>query len=283
MLQQVLKRMDALEATQRTSAAISALPPVALSAVSQPKSIISKLKVAQVAQGGGVRRSEVVKTKVVDMVDDDEVVVDDDDDDVVEQDLVDVDLDGGDPEVVIRSSTASAEHIFKQVMEFGSAVQWVRITEWSSTRNKHECESLAFAIDALRRDGVSATSRGMEVLLRRLAGVQLADESGSWELCSAVEAVSRNSKLLSRADLASAIKEAERLRRLSAGTKSSSTRGKYQPNYNNKYKQGGNNYGNSNHGNNNNNYGGGNNYNKSKKARPAQEQKNANATGGSSN
>ena len=51
-----------------------------------------------------------------------------------------------------------------------------------------------------------------------------------------------------------------------ASTKPSSSRGKYQSNYN-KYKQGG-----------------GNNYNnKYKKARPAQEQKNASATGGSSN
>jgi len=209
VLQQMLKRMDALEATQRTAAAISALPPVALSAVSQPKSIITKLKVAQVAQGGGVRRSEVVKTKV-DVGD--EVGVDDDDDDlVVERDPVDDDFDGGDPEVVIRSSIASAQHIFNQVMELGSAVQWVRITEWKSPRNQHECESLAHAIDALHGDGISVASRGMEVLLRRLAGVQLADETGSWELCSAVEAVSRNSKLLSRADLANAIKEAERL------------------------------------------------------------------------
>jgi len=70
-----------------------------------------------------------------------------------------------------------------------------------------------------------------------------------------------------------------------ASTKPSSSRGKYQSNYN-KYKQGGgNNYGNNNNNNGNrNDYGGGNNYNnKYKKARPAQEQKNASATGGSSN
>lgn len=296
MLSQLMIRMEALEKehrTEQTLSALHAMPAVGTSAPAasfmpgHPTSLIDKIRHAAAASGHVSRRvgkkpaASVEADKAdssSDGGDDGDGCIhfhrkaDDSDEDDDEPDVADQ------ADVLIRASTASAKHIFKQFMQFGSAVQWVRLNEWKNPRNKHECESLAHAIDAFHAQGISASSRGMEILLRRLAGVQLADDNGSWELCSAVEAVSRNNKLLSRAHLANALREAERLRKLSANTKNSSFRPRN--NNNNGYRKSG---GSNNSGNNNNNNF---NTNNKKKARPAQasnDQKNANATGGSAN
>ena len=55
-------------------------------------------------------------------------------------------------------------------------------------RNKHECESLARIIDAFRADNVGLESMGFNLLVRRLAGVQMAEASnGDWAICDVIE------------------------------------------------------------------------------------------------
>ena len=57
----------------------------------------------------------------------------------------------------------------------GSFRAWCRNVEWKSARNKHEALSTSMALDSFLADGVSPQLDGMEMLMRRLAALQLAD------------------------------------------------------------------------------------------------------------
>ena len=154
-------------------------------------------------------------------------------------DLDDQDQDADDLEAKCglgrKPNNRIAANVLAEIRTHGSALQFVRVSFWKQTRNKKECESLAHAIDALLCEGLKHSSLGLEILLRRLAGVQLADSTGSWDLCSAVEWINSNSSLLPREELAKVIREAERLGRLTRKTTSSSKFKSGNYNNNNNY------------------------------------------------
>jgi hypothetical protein len=117
-----------------------------------------------------------------------------------------------------------AADILERVEPYGSVKAWVKMYEWKNARNRRECEAIAQAVDALRAEGVTTSSLGIEILLRRLSGVQLADLTGKWEACESVAWSSFGSSLLPRAELRRVLKDADQMTRLTAPT--ASTTGK---------------------------------------------------------
>ena len=71
-------------------------------------------------------------------------------------------------------------------MQFGSAISFVRMSQWNDKRNKHEAESLAWSLDAYVSDSLPTKSVSFEVQVRRLLGVKLADEHRDWALAEAL-------------------------------------------------------------------------------------------------
>ena len=83
-----------------------------------------------------------------------------------------------------------ARDILSNIEAAGSAVQALKDMQVDkfNPRNKHECESLARIIDAFRADNVGLESMGFNLLVRRLAGVQMAEASnGDWAICDVIE------------------------------------------------------------------------------------------------
>jgi len=110
------------------------------------------------------------------------------------------------------------------------------MTQMKNARNKHECEALADAIDTLLLEGeVSENSVGLEKLLRRLAGVHLADTMGNWSVCGALQWSGPNQSLLSRNSLTSALKQAAQYesltRRLNSASRNNNTNNNNNSNY----------------------------------------------------
>ena len=73
----------------------------------------------------------------------------------------------------------------------------------------HEARRTAQAIDAFRGEGVSPELEGMEILLRALAGLQLADQLGNAGILEELE-WSPPEQVLPTAVIRTAIKDAER-------------------------------------------------------------------------
>lgn len=69
----------------------------------------------------------------------------------------------------------------------GSVEKWVERYEWKDKRKYYECIAIAQALDAFIHIGVKAEEEGMEILARRLAGMQLVDETGKWEMVKALD------------------------------------------------------------------------------------------------
>jgi hypothetical protein len=109
-----------------------------------------------------------------------------------------------------RRRQRQATAIWANISGWGSARQWVRMQEWSSARNRKECERMADAVDALVSSGVPLTSEGMEVLLRNFAGVHLADATGNWSVMETTAWRSGAYGILPRDELARALREASR-------------------------------------------------------------------------
>lgn len=72
---------------------------------------------------------------------------------------------------------------------YHSLFAWANSLTWKSFRNKREGLTLAFALDLALREGVSPTMSFMEVLLRRMAALQLADQTNSWVTATELESV----------------------------------------------------------------------------------------------
>lgn len=86
-------------------------------------------------------------------------------------------------------------------------------------RNKYECVSIATAIDELIREGTIDvySSVAVEILLRRFVGVHLADETGSWALCDALEFNNNTHSLLPDYVLSRAMQKGLQLEKLGNG------------------------------------------------------------------
>ena len=149
---------------------------------------------------------------------------DDDDNDVDDADVHGAD-DGHSGKVrsvaAVNISDRIAPVILSQIKVYGSLVNWVRITDWKNTRNKNECNALAMAIDLLLEENeISEDSLALEMLIRRLNGVHMADTSGNWGVCNALQWTGPNNTLLPRSTLTQALKQAaqmEKLTKRSAG------------------------------------------------------------------
>ena len=107
-----------------------------------------------------------------------------------------------------------APQVLSQVSPYGSFKNWVRMVDWKKERNKHEAESLASAIDCFLNENVDLNSLGLEILLRRLNGVHLADTTNNWSVCSALQWSGPNNTLLPRTALTSAYRQAAQMERL---------------------------------------------------------------------
>ena len=98
-----------------------------------------------------------------------------------------------------------------QIKTYTSCRLWLRSVPWVVKRNKHEAETLAQVVDLLnQRDHAGA----LRVTLLRLAGIQQADETGSWELCDAICQASAAHSFLPREVLEKALKKAALMKRL---------------------------------------------------------------------
>ena len=107
-----------------------------------------------------------------------------------------------------------APSMLEQVSLYGSVQSYVKTIEWKNARNRHECEAIAQAVDMLLKERVSKNSTGIEILLRRLSGVQLADHVGEWKVADSVAWNPQGNSLLPRDEVRRALKDAEQLKRL---------------------------------------------------------------------
>lgn len=94
--------------------------------------------------------------------------------------------------------------------------------EWKNIRNEREALTLARVIDILRRD--HDVDEAIEVLCRRLAGVQSADQSGDWRLADALELKMEKQSFVPEHFLARAIKSKRRAEELEGHSSYSSAR-----------------------------------------------------------
>jgi len=115
-----------------------------------------------------------------------------------------------------RARARIAADMLRNCVPYGSVTAWVKQNEWKSGRNKHECEALARAVDALLAEGTPVKSTGIEILMRRLSGVHLADQHSEWQLADSVAWNPLGNSLLPRAEVTRALKEADQLKRLTS-------------------------------------------------------------------
>jgi hypothetical protein len=153
------------------------------------------------------------------------------DDDADAQDMGGEDFtSGGAAESSVESKQKRlAADILERVEPYGSVKAWVKMYEWKNARNRRECEAIAQAVDAFRAEGATTSSLGIEILLRRLSGVQLADLTGKWEACESVAWSSFGNSLLPRAELRRVLKDADQMTRLTATTASTSAKKTFAP------------------------------------------------------
>jgi hypothetical protein len=140
-----------------------------------------------------------------------------------------------------------------QMSIHGSFLKWFDKVQWKNSRNKRECHFLCTLLDVLLEEGqVGEDSLALELLVRRLNGIHIADTTGNWEACSALQGLGPDHSLLSRDIVFKAMKQASKINKLtgrSAATPKSSTsytdsNKKYYNNRDSGRKFGSNSYGN---------------------------------------
>ena len=144
----------------------------------------------------------------------------------VSDDVDDDEEDDGDVGHVSATPAASypsseeriASAVLAEARVYGSMVAWVRSAEWKNARNLNECRAAAGVIDKLLEEGIQEDSIGLEMLIRRVMGVHLADSTGNWGVCDALQWSGPNSSLLPRAALTSALRQAAQMERLTKQT-----------------------------------------------------------------
>jgi hypothetical protein len=114
--------------------------------------------------------------------------------------------------------------VLAQMSVHGSFLKWFDKINWRNQRNRRECHFLCTVLDVLLEEGeVNEDSLALELLVRRLNGIHLADSTGNWEACSALQGAGPDHSLLSRDIVFKAIKQASKIDKLSGKTKSSSS------------------------------------------------------------
>jgi hypothetical protein len=107
--------------------------------------------------------------------------------------------------------------MIEQKNVYGSFVGYVKTVHWSIERNQREAESIARSVDAALDEGYSQDSISLEIQLRRLAGVQLADQFGDWSACTATEWIPTGQSLIPRDHLKQTLKDAAVMKKLMEG------------------------------------------------------------------
>jgi hypothetical protein len=86
-----------------------------------------------------------------------------------------------------RDLSSFAKSVVKNaISQYGSMKAWVLHAHWNSQRNKHEVLALCTSLDFLITTGIALKHPGVDVLVRRAVGVQLADQHNNWSLCEAL-------------------------------------------------------------------------------------------------
>lgn len=109
----------------------------------------------------------------------------------------------------------------------GSVALWCNQVSWKNSRNRREAQALAEAFDAFVDEGLDVSSIGLELLSRRLIGVQLADKANDWSLCDAIQGPSLTDSALPRSMFSKVLKDAAAIRRLTDRTSGRGSRGRY--------------------------------------------------------
>lgn len=215
-------RLDAvLSQKLATAGAVAALPTPSTKPKAPANALVGHGMLAELRGnvGGGLGKAGRTQAKENPEPEDG----DDDDDGQDGGGEVDTPAAGADASTDSKQRRLAAE-ILERVEPYGSVKSWVKMYEWKNSRNRRECEAIAQAVDALRAEGATTSSLGLEILLRRLSGVQLADLTGKWEACESVAWSSMGNSLLPRAELRRVLKDADQMTRLTATSASANAK-----------------------------------------------------------
>ena len=114
----------------------------------------------------------------------------------------------------------------RAVLHNPSVSAWVHNRRWKDLRSMHEARVLAATVDALVAVGVPFYCDGLEIPLRRLAGLQLVDDGEPWELLQAIDTVGVDSNLLPRMAFDAAIRSTHRRANLNRKLHGGNSRGR---------------------------------------------------------
>jgi len=103
---------------------------------------------------------------------------------------------------------------------YGGVSQWARMQQWRQQRNRNEC--LRIAVDALVLENDVALA--VEILMRAIAGVHIADQTGKWGACSAIQWSPPIASLLPKDDFKRALKDNDVMASLTSSRPSSSAK-----------------------------------------------------------
>ena len=110
--------------------------------------------------------------------------------------------------------------IWRRILEkgAGSAVDYLARSNITNNRNKKELEALANVIDHLASEGLDERSFGFMMLVRRFAGVCVADKYGDWDMATVISSDPTDS-LLPSEFFAPVLKYSSRLKAINSGGK----------------------------------------------------------------
>lgn len=125
-------------------------------------------------------------------------------------------LDGEDDSAApaLKATKGVVADVLGNKEQFGSLVNWIRLSKMRSPRNRRECEALADIADSLLAEGINHDSPALEKLLRRLSGVHLADALNNWSVCDSLQYTGPGDTLLSRRVLTETLQQAAQMESL---------------------------------------------------------------------
>jgi hypothetical protein len=141
-----------------------------------------------------------------------------------------ISMNSGGPAVNLPSSARRlAEEAFMSAS--GSFSRWMSSVQFHTERNKNECVCLASVLDTAVKAGVSLQQDFMEMLVRRMLGVHIADQTGNWKACSALSLAGYGNTLVPPDVLKSIASEIHQLDKLQTDSSAKSRYGSRKPTY----------------------------------------------------
>ena len=113
----------------------------------------------------------------------------------------------------------------------GSFSRWMSSVRFRTERNKNECVCLASVLDTAVKAGVSLQQDFMEMLVRRMLGVHIADQTGNWKACSALSLAGYGNTLVPTDVLKSIASEIHQLDKLQSDSRAKSRYGSKRSSY----------------------------------------------------